>query len=122
MKRPQRIAPVSKTSPITAPRDFYGAVIRETKLGPRHELRLAIETWPHPQQRFGGGEVVKLRFGAITNYDEVKRFFATIPTDSLHYLRYSKKSSPRKHVVEIEFDGSEARITIIAGKVSPEGN
>jgi len=65
---------------------------------------------------------VKFRFGAITNYNEVKRFFATIPTDSLHYLRYSRKSTPRKHVVEIEFDGSEARITIIAGKVSREGN
>jgi len=66
--------------------------------------------------------VVRLRFGAITNYEEVKHFFATIPTDSLHYLRYSSKSTPRRHVIEIEFDGSEARITIIAGSVSCEGN
>jgi len=114
--------PVSKPSPITAVRDFYGAIIREAKLGPRHELILSIETWPHPQQRFGGGEVVRLRFGAIANYEDVKRFFATIPKDSLHYLRYSKKSTPRKHVIEIEFDGSEARITIIAGNVSREGS
>lgn len=114
--------PVSRTSPIVAVQDFYGAIIREAKLGPRHELHLAIETWPHPQQQFGGGEVVKLRFGAITNYEDVKRFFATIPTGSLHYLRYSKKSTPRKHTIEIEFDGSEARITIIAGKVSREAN
>jgi hypothetical protein len=82
--------PVSKSSPITAPQDFYGAIIREAKIGPRHELSLAIETWPHPQQRFGGGEVVRLRFGAIANYEDVKRFFASIPTDSLHYLRYLK--------------------------------
>jgi len=110
--------PVSKPSPITAVRDFYGAIIREAKLGPRHELSLAIETWPLPQQRFGGGEVVILRFGAIANYEEVRSFFATIPTESLHYLRYSKKSTPRKHVIEIELDGSEARVTIIAGNVS----
>lgn len=71
--------PVSRTSPITAVRDFYGAIIREAKLGPRHELSLAIETWPHPQQQFGGGEVVRLRLGAIANYEDVKRFFATIP-------------------------------------------
>jgi hypothetical protein len=111
-----------KTSPLTAVRDFYGAIIREAKLGPRHELSLAIETWPHPQQRFGGGEVVRLRFGAIANYEDVKRFFATTPTELLHYLRYSKKSTPRKHVIEIEFDRSEARLTIIAGKVSREAN
>jgi len=114
--------PVPKPSPITAVRDFYGAIIREAKLGPRHELILSIETWPHSQQQFGGGEEVRLRFGAITNYEEVKRFFATTPTESLHYLRYSKKSTPRKHVIEIEFDRSEARITIIAGNVSREGN
>ena len=114
--------PVSKTTPITAPRDFYGAVIRETKLGPRHELRLTIETWPHPRQRFGGGDMLTLRFGAIANYEEVKRFFATVPADSLHYLRYSSKSTPGKHVIEIEFDGSESRITIVAGNVSREGN
>lgn len=113
---------VSRTSPIWAVQDFYGAIIREAKLGPRHELILSIETWPHPKQQFGGGEVVRLRFGAIINYQEVKRFFATIPTDSLHYLRHSKKSTPRRHVIEIEFDGSEARITIIAGNVSREGN
>ena len=113
---------VSKTNPLTAVRDFYGAIIREAKLGPRHELSLAIETWPHPRQRFGGGEVVRLRFGAIVNYEEVKRFFATTPTESLHYLRYSKKSTPRKHVIEIEFDRSEARVTIIARNVSREGN
>ena len=113
---------MSKPSPITEPRDFYGAVIRETKLGPRHELILSIETWPHPQPQFGGGKVVRLRFGAITNYEEVKRFFATIPSDSLHYLRYSSKPTPRKHVIEIEFDGSEARITIVAGNLSRESN
>ena len=114
--------PVSKPSPIAAGRDFYGAIIREAKLGPRHELILSIETWPHPQQQFGGGKVVRLRFGAIANYEEVERFFATPPTESLHYLRYSKKSTPRKHVMEIEFDRSEARITIIAGSVSREDN
>lgn len=114
--------PISKNSPITAPRDFYGAIIREAKLGARHELLLTIETWPHPQQRFGGGDVITLRFGAIANYEEVKRFFAKVPADSLHYLRYSSKSTPRKHVVEIEFDGSESRITIVAGNVSQQGN
>jgi hypothetical protein len=111
---------ISKSVTITAAQDFYGAIIREAKLGPRHEISLSIEAWPHPKQQFGEGELVRLRFGAIANYDEIKRFFATTPTDSLHYLRYSKKSTPRRHVVEIEFDESEARITIIAGKVSRE--
>lgn len=66
--------------------------------------------------------MLTLRFGAIANYKEVKSFFATIPVDSLHYLRYSSKSTPSKHVIEIEFDGQESRITIIAGKVSREDN
>jgi len=116
------VLPLSKTSPITAPQDFYGAMIREAKLGPRHELHLTLETWPHPQQQFGGGDVITLRFGAIANYDEVKRFFAKVPADSLHYLRYSSKSTPMKHVVEIEFDRSESRITIVARNVSRAGN
>jgi hypothetical protein len=84
--------PVPKTSPITAARDFYGAIIRQATLGPRRELVLRIEAWP--------------------------QFFATVPMDSLHYLRYSSKSSPRRNVIEMEFDRSEARITIVAGNVA----
>jgi hypothetical protein len=110
--------PVPKTSPITAARDFYGAIIRQATLGPRRELVLRIEAWPHPNPKFGDGDVVTLRFGAISNYEEVKQFFATVPTDSLHYLRYSSKSSPRRNVIEMEFDRSEARITIVAGNVA----
>ena len=59
-----------------------------------------------------------LRFGAIANYEEVNRFFATVPADSLHFLRLSSKSKPLQYVIEIEFDSSEAQITIIAGSVS----
>jgi hypothetical protein len=114
--------PVPKTSPVTADRDFYGAIIREATVGPRQELVLRIETWPHPRQTFGDGDVVTLRFGAIANYEEVKQFFAAVPTDSLHYLRLSSKSTPRRHAIEMEFDRSEARITIIAGNVSPLRN
>ena len=110
--------PPPKTSPVTADCDFYGAIIREARVGPRHELVLRIETWPHPRQTFGGGDVVTLRFGAIANYEEVKQFFATVPADSLHYLRLSSNSTPRRQEIEMEFDRSEARITIIAGNVS----
>jgi len=94
-------------------------MIRMIKLGPRRELTLTIEAWPKGKHTFGGGPVVTFRFGAISNYDEVKRFFKalTVPGDLLHYLRYVGKPSPGKHVIEMEFDRSEARIRIIAGKL-----
>jgi hypothetical protein len=97
--------------------NYYGAIIREAKMGPRRELTLRIETWPQGKVTFGSG-VVTLRFGAIVNYEEVHRFFKKVRSDGLHFLRDSVKASPHRHVIEMEFDRSEDRIAIIAGRVS----
>ena len=114
--------PQRAESAINAPKgsepNYYGAMIRDAKLGPRRELILRIETWPQGKVMFGGGDVVTLRLGAIVNYEEVQRFFTKVRTDGLHYLRELRESNPRRHVIEMEFDRSDDRITIIAGKVS----
>lgn len=100
-----------------ADRDYYGAVIHEATLGPRRELTLRIELWPTGNPTFGGGDLVTLRFGAIANFAEVQRFFADVPTDSLHYLRYLNKPKSRRQVVEMEFDRSGDCIRIDAGNI-----
>jgi hypothetical protein len=81
-----------------------GAKIRGAKTGPRRELTLRIEIWPKGKAMFGGGDLFKLRFGAIFNYEEVRRFFMKVPVDGLHYLRELSESNPHRHVIEMEFD------------------
>jgi hypothetical protein len=98
--------------------DYSGARIRAAKTGPRRELTLRIETWPKGKVTFGGGDVVKIRFGAIINYEEVQSFFIKVPNDELHYLRELSESTARRHIIEMEFDRTGDRIRIIAGKVS----
>ena len=93
-------------------------MIRDVKMGPRRELTLRIETWRKGKVTFGGGEVVTLRFGAIVNLEEVRRFFSTVPMEGLHYLRELSKSTARRHIIDLEFDSTGERIRIIAGNVS----
>lgn len=105
-------------APPESRRDFYGAIIREAKVGPRHELSLRLETWRQEKHTFGGGVFVNLRFGAINNFDDVKKFFHRLPNDGLHYLREGRESKVDRRVIEIEFDRTESRINIIARKVT----
>jgi hypothetical protein len=105
-------------APSGAEHDYYGARIRDATTGPRRELSLRIETWPNGKVTFGSGKLVTLRFGAVVNYEEVLRFFIKVPVSGLHYLRELSESTPRRHVIEMEFDGTGDRIRIIAGKVS----
>jgi hypothetical protein len=98
--------------------NFSGAIIRKARVGPRRELRLQVETWPEDSHRFGGGDLVTLRFGAIANFAEVQNFFAKVPAESLHYIRYLSESHERRHVIEIEFDRTDQRVKIISGKLS----
>ena len=114
--------PQKTTLRIDGPSDseanYYGAIVRDAKTGPRRELTLQIATWPKGKVTLESGEVVTLRFGAIVNYEEVQRFFTRVRNDGLHYLRELRESSPRRHIIEMEFDRTEDRIRIIAGKVS----
>jgi hypothetical protein len=119
----KRTKPLQKTRPrIDAPagseENYYGAIVRDAKTGPRRELTLQIVTWPKGKVTFGSGDVVTLRFGAIINYEEVQRFFTKVRNDGLHYLRELRESSPQRHIIEMEFDRTADRIRIIAGKVS----
>ena len=98
--------------------DYYGAIVRDVKVGPRREIVLRIETWPKGKSTFGGGFIVTLRFAAIVNYEEVQKYFAKVPVESLHYLRELNESTGCRHVVEMEFDRGGDRIMIIAGKLS----
>jgi hypothetical protein len=119
--RSRRAPPQHAKSTIEAPEgsepNYYGAMIRYAKPGPRRELILRIETWPKGRATFGGGDVVAFRFGAIVNYEEVRRFFVKVPKEGLHYLRELNDSNPGRHVIEMEFDRTAGRIRIIAGKV-----
>ena len=99
--------------------DFYGAVIQSAIVGPRRELRLFVETWPKGGHKSGGGPVVSIRFGAIENFAEVQKFARDVPQNSLHYLRHAHGSKPTRNVIEMEFDGTGERFTIIAGHLSP---
>lgn len=98
--------------------NFYGAIVRDVKVGPRRELTLLVETWPKNSASFGGGDVVTPRLGALFNLEEVRKFFARPLNESLHYLRHATESNRRRHVIEIEFDRTEDRMKIVAGKVS----
>jgi hypothetical protein len=98
--------------------NFYGAIIRKVRIGPRRELNLQVETWPEGSHRFGGGDAVTLRFGAVSNFAEVQSFFSKAPIDSLHYIRYLRESHERRHVIEMEFDRTGQRVKIISGKLS----
>jgi hypothetical protein len=109
--------PVRGSASVGDDRDYYGAVIREATLGPRRELTLRIELWPAGRMTFGGGDLVTLRFGAIVNFAEVQLFFANVPVDSLHYLRYLNKPKSRRQVVEMEFDRTGDSIRIDAGNI-----
>jgi len=68
--------------------NFYGAIIRKVRIGPRRELHLQVETWPEGSPPFGGGDLVMLQFGAISNFAEVQNFFAKVPAESLQCIRY----------------------------------
>jgi hypothetical protein len=105
-------------APSAAEYDYYGSRIRDATTGPRRELLHRIETWRRGKVKFGGGAVVTLRFGAVVNFEEVQRLFIRVPMLGLHYLRELSESTPRRHVIEMEFDGSGERIRTIAGRVS----
>jgi hypothetical protein len=85
--------------------------VRKVRIGPRRELNLQVETWPEGRHRFGRGHVVTLRFGAISNFAEVQNFFAKPPAENLHYMQYLSESHGRRHVIEMEFDQTEQRVS-----------
>jgi hypothetical protein len=102
-------------APANSEPDFYG---RSAKIGPRRELTLRIETWPKGKMKFGGGEIVTLRFGAIENFEEIQKLFANLPADGLHYLKQLSKSTARRRAVEMEFDRAGKRVRIVADKIA----
>jgi hypothetical protein len=105
-------------APQNSKPDFYGAVIREAKLGPRKELALLIETWPKNKNTFGDGLKVTLRFDDISNYDEVQKFFENARADSLHYIRETPDSRENRRVTEFEFDRTGDHICITSRAVT----
>jgi hypothetical protein len=102
---------------LAAVESFYAAMIRDIKLGPRHELTLDIETFPKSTHYFKDGKMITIRFGAISNYGEVQEFFAKIPFESLHYLREITRSGSHR-IFEMEFDGTGKQIQIVAGNIA----
>jgi hypothetical protein len=86
---------------------FYGATIDQARVGPRRELALDFSD-------MAGNPYARVRFGGITNFDEVKAFFQTPPADGLHFLRYdpAEASKPGRLVVELGFDRSEERCVV----------
>ena len=70
-------------APAGAEPGYRVATIRDARVGPRRELTLLMETWTKGKStvRSGDGDLVTLRFGAVSNYAEVQSFFAKIPMD-----------------------------------------
>jgi hypothetical protein len=68
--------------------------------------------------KFGGGEIVTLRFSAIDNFEEIEKHFANLPADRLHYLQGLSKSTARRRVAEMEFDRTGKHVGIIANKMA----
>jgi hypothetical protein len=104
-------------------RDYYGAVIRSLQFGPRHDLTLQVDIWPKRNTATDGtvAQQVMVRFGGISNYEEVVQAFKGLNTnESLHYLRDAPASKPTKRLVDMEFDRTEQRIRIIASHVQEQ--
>jgi hypothetical protein len=102
-------------------RDYGGALIRSVRIGPRHELTLELDIWPkhHTTTDGTGFQFATVRFGGISNYDEVARVFeSTNIHESLHYMRDAVGSKPTRRLVDIEFDRTGQRIRIIASHVT----
>jgi hypothetical protein len=107
---------MSTTDPFAAVETFYAAVIRSSRLGPRRELTLIVETFPRSAHSFKDGKMIEIRFGAISNYEEIYQFFSTVPSESLHHLRAESRSGS-DCVVDLEFDRSGKHIQIIASHI-----
>lgn len=102
-------------------RDYNGAVIRSVRLGPRHELTLQLDIWPkHNTATDGtGSQFAEVRFGGISNYDEVVRGFESLNVhESLHHMRDARGSKPTRRLIDIEFDRTGHLIRIIANHVT----
>jgi hypothetical protein len=105
--------------------DYYGAVIRSVQFGPRHELTLQFDVWPkHNSATDGTGALqVTVRFGGISNYEEVLRAFKGLnANESLHCLKDDPASKPTRRLVDLEFDRTEQRIRIIARHVQEQAH
>ena len=103
--------------------DYYDALIREARLGPRRELSLSLELSDEAQ----GGErkAVTIRFGGITNFDEVSLFFEHFESspsrwEGLHFLRYSaeRTSKPNNLLIEMQFDRTDDEVCVGCRNVS----
>jgi hypothetical protein len=68
--------------------------------------------------KFGGDEIVALRFDAIEIFAEIQKLFANVPADGLHYFKELSKGKARRRVIEMEFDRTGERIQIIAKKIA----
>jgi hypothetical protein len=102
-------------------RDYDGAVIRSVRFGPRYELTLELDIWPkHNTATDGSGsQLATVRFGGISNYDEVARAFKNLNVyESLHHMRDALGSKPTRRVIDIEFDRTEQHIRIVANHVT----
>ena len=98
--------------------NFYGAIVRDVKVGPGRELTLLVENMAQEQRLLWRRRRGYAATRRLFNFEEVRKFFARPLNESLHYLRYATESNRRRHVIEIEFDRTEDRMKIVAGKVS----
>jgi hypothetical protein len=65
-----------------------------------------------------GARQVTVRFGGISNYEEVLRAFKGLnANESLHCLKDDPASKPTRRLVDLEFDRTELHIRIIARHV-----
>lgn len=95
---------------------YYGAVICGVLFGPRRELTLDIETWPHRAGEFrvGAGVHVMVRFGGIQNMEEVRACFDECSMDRCTICEMEQTLNLRGGWSKIESDRNERRVRIVA--------
>ena len=102
-------------APANSEPDFYGAMIRSAKIGPRRELTLCIETWPKGRRNLAAKSPA-LGFGAIGNFAETQK--PNLAADGLQYLKELSTSTIRRRVVEMQFDPTGKRVSMVANKIA----
>lgn len=92
---------------------FHDSALCEVAIGPRHELTLGLDLDTEEQQLPGSSGGVRIRFGGIANFDEVRTFFEQLhrqKTPLYHagrvQLNYARHLESRRNrlIFQVEFE------------------
>lgn len=106
------------------PHTFHEGIIEDFQLGPRRELILTISVALLPPGRTAGRMEwydFRVRFGGITNFEEVRSFFSPgVKREEVSCLAYDKDelSRPNRLIFRLEMMGDYDPLIIRCGNVT----